>query len=53
MLQAEVSVDNEAFYLVELSQMGVIKGFIAEDTIDGKKLTRPERFFLSNHLKVP
>lgn len=34
MLESKVSIDYEPFNLMELCQMGVIEGFVAEDSID-------------------
>jgi hypothetical protein len=38
---------------MELGQMSVVEGFIAEDTIDGEEFARTKRLLLSDHLEVP
>ena len=53
MVQAQIPVDDEAFDLMELSQMSVIKRLVPEDPIDREKLPWPERLLLSDLLQVP
>jgi hypothetical protein len=53
MMEAKVPVYNESLNLMEFCQMGIIKSFIAEDSINGEELSWSEGFFFSDHLQIP
>ena len=52
-MEAQVPVYNESLNLMEFSQMGIIEGFVTEDSINGEELSWSERLFFSDHLQIP
>jgi hypothetical protein len=52
MLKAQVFVNHKTFNLMELCQVCVVQSFVSEDSVDGEKFTRPERFLFRYLLEV-
>lgn len=48
MIKSKISVNNEPFDLMELSQVSIIKSLISENSIDREELSWSERFFFGN-----
>lgn len=52
MLQTQITINDEALNLMELSEMSVVQILVPEDSVDGKELMRFEGLLVSYTLEV-
>jgi len=52
MTQSKVSINDETLNLMEFGKMGIIEGFISENSIDREEFPWSKRFLFGNHLEI-
>ena len=50
-VEAQISVNDESFYLMEFSQVSIVQRFVSEHSVDWEELSGSEWFFLGNLLQ--